>query len=241
MSIPIIGLTTRHEATKQGLSAVVLLRVYVRAMVAAGGVPVLIPSELPEEYWRELYARLDGILFAGGGDIARESFGGEDHPRISEVDGERDALEIAMLQTAIQDGKPFLGICRGCQIVNVALGGMLYTDIADQKPGALKHDYYPDWPRDYIAHPVKVNDDSRLAALLGETALNVNSLHHQGISYLAPALKAVAFAPDGLVEAVELLGHPFGFAVQWHPEWLTDQPAMRRLFSAFVEACGSKT
>lgn len=241
MSIPIIGLTTRHEATKQGLPAVVLLRVYVKAMVEAGSAPVLIPSELPEEHWRGLYARLDGILFTGGGDIARDRFGGEDHPRLGEVDAERDALEIAILQAAIQDDKPFLGICRGCQVVNVALDGTLYTDIADQRPDALKHDYYPDWPRNYIAHPVKVNDDSRLAALLGETALNVNSLHHQGICHLAPALEAVAFAPDGLVEAVELPGHHFGFAVQWHPEWLTDQAAMRRLFRAFVEACGSKT
>jgi putative glutamine amidotransferase len=116
------------------------------------------------------------------------------------------------------------------------LGGTLYTHIGDQFPGALRHDWYPDIPRTYLAHPVRVEEGSRIGEIVGEPLLQVNSLHHQGIKYLSPGLRAVAFAPDGIVEAVELPEHPFGLAVQWHPEWLTDQDSMRRLFSAFVEA-----
>ncbi len=238
MSIPIIGLTTYHGKSEYGFPAVMLLRAYLAAVIQAGGAPVLLPSELPLESWKTLYRHLDGVLLTGGGDIAIQHFQGEPHPKISEIDQERDALELNLLHDLIEDGKPFLGICRGFQAVNVALGGTLYTHIADQLPNALKHDYYPDWPRDHPAHPVRVGADSRLADILGETELTVNSLHHQGARDLGPALAPAVYSPDGLVEALELPGHPFGIGVQWHPEWLTDQPAAQRLFRAFVEAAG---
>ena len=122
--------------------------------------------------------------------------------------------------------------------MNVALGGTLYTHIQDQMPGALKHDYYPDLPRNYLAHTVDVKAGSRLADILGEPKPQVNSLHHQGLSQIASPLVTTAFAPDGLVEAVELPEHPYAIGVQWHPEWITDQPAMQRLFRSFVEAAG---
>ena len=136
----------------------------------------------------------------------------------------------------LEKGKPFFGICRGAQVVNVALGGNLYTHIEDQHPDALKHDYYPDYPRNRLSHPVRVEEGSRLAGIVDEPVLQVNSLHHQGIKGLAPTLKPVAYAPDGIIEAVELSDHPFGLAVQWHPEWLTDQQPMRNLFKAFVDS-----
>jgi putative glutamine amidotransferase len=112
----------------------------------------------------------------------------------------------------------------------------LYADIAEQVPGAEKHDYYPDWDRDFLSHPISVQPDSRLASILGNNSTAVNSLHHQAIRDLAPGLVATAHAPDGIIEAVELLQHPFGLAVQWHPEWLTAHSQMRRLFAAFIEA-----
>lgn len=202
----------------------------------AGGVPVLIPSELNEDDWMDLYAHLDGILLSGGGDIALERFNGSPHPRVVGVDERRDALEFGLLHSAIQQGKPFLGICRGSQVVNVGLGGTLYTHVKAQHPDSLKHDYYPGYPRNHLAHPVRVEEGSRLAEILGEPVLQVNSLHHQGIKDLAPKLKPVAYAPDGLIEAVELSDHPFGLAVQWHPEWLTDQQHARNLFTAFVDS-----
>jgi putative glutamine amidotransferase len=238
MVYPLIGVTTYHGKNDAGLPVVALLRAYVDAIVQAGGVPVLIPSSLPEEIHREFCARLDGVMFTGGGDVALDRFDGIPHPSVDNVDLERDSIEVSLLETLIQKGKPFLGICRGFQIINVALGGTLYTHIIDQLPGALKHDYYPVIPRNYLAHTVKMVDGTNLAGILGEVELPVNSLHHQGAKELASLLRPAAYAPDGLLEAVELPGHPFGIAVQWHPEWLTDQLATRRLFRAFVEAAG---
>jgi putative glutamine amidotransferase len=237
MPVPLIGLTTYNDKNQYGFPVAALMHKYILAVSEAGGTPVLIPSGLKEDPRSTLLERLDGILFTGGGDIATETFGGEPHPLVAAVDPARDSLELALFKAAASDGKPFLGICRGFQVVNVALGGTLYTDIADQRPGAIKHDYNPGTQRQVLAHEVRVDSDTRLAEITGEPVLKVNSLHHQGAKELAAALKSVACAPDGLVEAVVLPGHPFGLAVQWHPEWLTDQPAMRKLFFAFVAAC----
>jgi putative glutamine amidotransferase len=236
MTYPIIGVTTYQGKDNINLPIVALLRAYVDALVQAGGVPLLIPSNLTNEIRRELYRRLDGIMFTGGGDIALDRFSGEPHARVDDVDPERDSTELSLLDTLVQDEKPFLGICRGLQVINVGLGGTLYTNIEDQLPDALKHDYYPDFPRNYLAHEVKVVGGTRLMNILGETDLSVNSRHHQGAKDIPAALKPAAYAPDGLVEAVELPNHPFGIAVQWHPEWLPDQPATQQLFRSFVEA-----
>jgi putative glutamine amidotransferase len=238
MALPVIGVTTSYGKNKSGYPIIFLLRAYTNALIEAGGVPVLIPSDLVQEGWHALYTRLDGILFTGGGDISLEHFKGEDNPKIDGVEPERDVLELGLLKAAVDDGKPFLGICRGIQLMNVGLGGTLLTDIADQKPGALKHDYSPKYPRDLLAHTVEVLSGTRMAEILGETRLQVNSLHHQGLKDVAPGAKAVAFSPDDLVEGLEIPGHPFGLAVQWHPEWLTAQEAARRLFRAFIQAAG---
>jgi putative glutamine amidotransferase len=121
-------------------------------------------------------------------------------------------------------------------VINVARGGSLYEDITDQHPGALKHDCYPDWPRDHLAHEVDIEPDSQLAQVLGRSHERVNSLHHQAIRQVSPELRTTAHAPDGIIEAVELPGHPFGLAVQWHPECLQAYAPMRLLFQAFVNA-----
>ena len=236
MKTPIIGLTTYHGNNEQGFPAVMLLRAYVKAVIEAGGTPLLVPTDLPATLHQELVERLDGILFTGGGDISLRCFDGESHPRIHMVDELRDALEISLFQVSLQQKKSILGICRGCQLINVALGGSLYTHIEDQHVNAIKHDYYPAIPRSYIAHGVHLDEESRLAGYLGKTELEVNSLHHQGLNRVAAALQAVARAPDGLVEAVEISELPFVIGVQWHPEWLTHQPAAQALFKAFVES-----
>jgi putative glutamine amidotransferase len=234
---PIIGITTHDSQSASGLPIVALQTNYIQAILQAGGLPVLLPSQLNQEEWMELYPRLDGLLLTGGGDIALKYFSGTDHPKIGDVDEERDTLELPLLRAAAANGKPFLGICRGCQVVNVALGGTLYTHIPDQLATDIRHDCYPDIPRTHLAHPVRIVEGSQMAEIVGEALLQVNSLHHQGLKDLAPALKAVGYAPDGLVEAVELPGHPFGVAVQWHPEWLRDQEPTWRLFRAFIAAC----
>ena len=232
MTTPLIGITTYRATNNAGNPILALGENYVKSVAQAGGIPVLLPLELPEDQLDSLLSRLDGALFSGGGDIDPALYGMESAPEVKGVSPERDRTEIRMLKAAVSRGLPFLGICRGLQVINVALGGTLYTDIAAQRPNALKHDYYPDYPRDLRPHTVTIQPGSRLHATLGLTETPVNSLHHQGIRDLAEPLRPVAFAPDGLVEGIELPDHPFGLGVQWHPEWLT----ARALFRAFVEA-----
>lgn len=235
MTRPLIGITTRNNKDADGHPTVSLQHAYIDAVVEAGGIALPIPCNLPEEVLMDLYSRLDGILFSGGGDISLDRFSGSPHPRIGGVDPMRDAAELSLLRSAAEYGKPMLGICRGAQLMNVALGGTLYTHLRDQLPNALDHDY-PGNLRRVLVHPVNVDESSRLAEIFGETFLNVNSLHHQGLKDIAPGLRVAGHAPDGLVEAVEIPYHPFAVAVQWHPEWLIDQLPMQRLFESFVSA-----
>lgn len=236
MSYPVIGVTSMRRKNQQGMQLVSLAEAYVEALTQAGLCPVLIPSGMPEQGVDDLLERLDGVLFTGGGDIATDNYRAQEHPKVNEVEEDRDRLELLLLERVVEDGKPFMGICRGLQLINVGLGGSLYADIADLVPGADKHDYFPDWERDYLSHTVSVQTGSRLASILGSNTSQVNSLHHQAIHELAPDLVATAHAPDGIIEAVELPHHPFGMAVQWHPEWLTAYSPMRALFSAFADA-----
>lgn len=234
---PLIGITTNQSQNASGQPTVMLMQSYINAVIQAGGVPVLIPSLISEDGWETAYSRLDGILFSGGGDIGLEFSPGEPHPRIDGVDLSRDSIELKMIQAAAADGKPFLGICRGCQVMNVALGGTLYTHISDQLPNALDHSY-PGNMRTVLVHEIKIDEGTRVADIFGEPIIQVNSLHHQGLKDIASSLRVAGIAPDGLVEAVELIDHPFGIAVQWHPEWLMDQQGTRNLFNKFVKIAG---
>jgi putative glutamine amidotransferase len=232
---PIIGITSGQVNNSYGQTTIQLTKAYVDSITQAGGVPVVIPSTLDPTALEVLYARLDGILFSGGGDIAVERFAGEVHPRVEDVDPGRDSVELSLLHEAAAGGKPFLGICRGCQLVNVGLGGSLYTHLADQLPGALDHSY-PGNMRAVLVHEVQVQEGTLAASVLEEPIIHVNSHHHQGLKEIAPRLRVAGRAPDGLVEAIELPEHPFGLAVQWHPEWLRDQQSTRNLFRKFVQA-----
>jgi len=236
MSGPLIGVTAAHTTSKSGARFVSVADAYLKALSQARACPVIIPLGLPDSTLMELSRHLDGVLFTGGGDIQPSVYGEQSRPEVSEIDADRDRIEFLLLNNVIDNGVPFLGICRGLQVINVGLGGTLYADISTQRPGALKHDFYPDWPRDYLAHDVQIDENSRLAKILGESYSMVNSLHHQAVRRVAPGVLATAYSPDGLVEALEVGDHPFGLAVQWHPEWLTEYAQMRALFRAFVEA-----
>jgi putative glutamine amidotransferase len=240
MRIPLIGLTTFRTESKTGLNLAGVTEAYIQAVILAGAGPVLIPVGLQGAAQEALFSRLDGILFTGGGDIDPAFYGEPDHPKVDDVDLDRDRLEFDLLRRAVSAKMPFLGICRGLQLVNVGLGGTLYPDIADRVPGASRHDYYPSWPRDHLAHPVTVGEGSLLASILREKELPVNSRHHQAVAHLAPGALPSAYSPDGIVEALEIQDHPFGLAVQWHPECLTAHPPMRALFAAFVRAAGGR-
>ena len=245
MSAPLIGITTSRSFTEAGRVLISMNEAYVQSVVRAGGVPVLIPTGIPASTWDGILSHLSGVLITGGGDVDPARFNGESHPAVYGIDAERDQIEITLVQKSAAANRPLLGICRGIQVINVALGGTLYADIAGLKPGAIKHDWFPDWPRDTLSHEVTLAEDSQIIHYLGidhtthPPAIKVNSMHHQGLRDLAPSLKPVAFSQDGLVEAVELAGHSYGLGVQWHPECLPDSPPMQSLFRSFIIAANS--
>jgi putative glutamine amidotransferase len=237
MAKALIGITCSRTQSEYGYPQFALPETYVRAVVKAGANPVVIPSDLPGDVLVDLVNQIDGLLLSGGGDIEPRHYQTEKHPSLSYVDPDRDRTEFYLLEHLLACEKPFLAICRGIQILNVALGGTLYVDIPSQLPGALKHDYNPgEIPLDFLAHGVQLEKSSRLAGIVRTTAMEVNSTHHQGIRELAVDLKAVAYAPDGLVEAVELNDYGFGIGVQWHPERLVVHAPMLALFQVFVKA-----
>jgi len=236
---PTIGLTTlalapagTHRASRLAQN-----RTYVQAVVRAGGLPLLIPHLEDRALLRTVYERLDGLLLPGGEDIHPGHFREAIHDRCRSISPERDATELPLARWAMEEGKPVLGICRGVQVMNVALGGSLYQDIGAQCPGAGRHDWYPGFPRNLLAHGITLVDGTNLARMLDGSALEVNSLHHQSVKDLAPAMELAAVALDGIVEAVEVRDHPFAIGVQWHPEELAPSDARhQRLFDALVRA-----
>jgi putative glutamine amidotransferase len=235
---PLIGIPGRcDQSSRSGSPIFAQNRTYVEAVTTAGGAPVLIPPNLDEGALRAIYERLDGLLLAGGEDIHPKHYGEAVHEKCGQSDEGRDAVELTLAGWALAEGLPILAICRGIQVLNVAAGGTLYQDIASQVPDSLKHDCWPDYPRNHLAHRVTVNGDSHLAAILGQSRVGVNSMHHQAVKDLAPRFRVVGRAPDDLIEAIEGRDHPFALGVQWHPEDLAeDAPPMRRLLEEFVSA-----
>ncbi len=238
MTAPLIGITTGIRPDEDGFERVVLGHTYVDAVIRAGGIPVMIPANLPASLFADVMQRVDGLIFPGGPDIDPVIFHGDPHPRVYGIDARRDTLELELTRMAAAAKKPFLGICRGIQVINVALGGTLYTDIEGFAPGGEKHDYHPGFPYDYKAHPVTVSEGSLLHHIVNAGAVRVNSLHHQAIKDVAPVLTPIGYSHDHLVEAVELPDHPFGLGVQWHPEWLPEEPQMQAIFRALIQAAG---
>jgi putative glutamine amidotransferase len=213
---------------------------YVNGVLDAGGVPVLLPPLTDLVALRALFERMDGILLAGGEDVAPEIYNEQQHPQLGSVSTERDAAELMLARWAVEEGKPLLGICRGIQVLNVALGGTLWQDLLAQCPGVQDHqsgEKAQCW--DTFDHTLQLDTDSLLATLLHTTALGVNSLHHQAVNQVGQGLRVVGRAPDGVVEAVEGTGDGFVVAVQCHPEqlWQGPDPRWRNVFRAFVEAC----
>jgi len=217
---------------------------YVRVLSSLGALPWLIPL-LPDDQptLRAVYDRLDGLFLTGGVDVDPACYGEAKQPQCGHTDADRDAVELLLVRWAVADGKPILAVCRGFQVLNVALGGTLYQDVAHDCPETIKHDYFPtadgDPTRDYVAHDVRVDPGTRLGLYLGAGAVPVNSMHHQGIKRLAPGLLASAWAPDGLIEGVEGTNGHYLVGVQWHPEELTGMDGMRRLFTEFLAAAGA--
>lgn len=231
---PLIGITCATHGTESGRPLFGLYQSYARAVAAAGGAPVLIPSLGASEMdsLRSLFESIDGLLLPGGADIQPSTYGAEPHPKLGGVDASLDDTELRLARWALAEQVAVLGICRGQQTLNVAAGGTLYQDIPSELPDALTHRVEP---RNAIAHDIHVEADSRLADLLGATDIPVNSLHHQAVREVAPGFEVVARAPDGVIEGLERPDHPFAVSVQFHPEELVPgHEASERLFTRFI-------
>lgn len=205
-------------------------RFYVEGVERAGGAPVILPVLDPDAV-DDLLPALDGVLLTGGGDVAPSRYGARPVAETHNVDPLRDAFEIRLIEAAIAADRPLLATCRGMQVLNVAMGGSLIQHVphATGQP----HDH-PDRWREGV-HRVKIEPDSHLAEALGATEVEVNSIHHQAVDVAAPGTRAVAWAEDDTVEAIEVPGSPHVVAVQWHPELLEDWPEQQGLFRQLVE------
>lgn len=233
MTAPIVGITMYG---RDGQGRYSLPADYVAAVERAGAVPVLIPP-LPAHAQRYLEL-VDGLVLAGGGDLDPAHYGGNAHDTLYSIDAQRDALELELARRIVARRQPTLAICRGLQVLNVALGGTLIEHL----PAVVGEDVlHRAPPREPTPHAVRLAPGSRLAAIAGTTECAPMSWHHQAIRTVAPGLEVVARAPDGTIEAVEAPAHPWLIAVQWHPE-LTAQrdPAQQRLFDALVQAIQTK-
>ncbi|HJC47266.1 MAG TPA: gamma-glutamyl-gamma-aminobutyrate hydrolase family protein [Candidatus Lachnoclostridium pullistercoris] len=237
MKRPLIGVTASHDTDNDRLF---INSAYLQAVRTAGGIPVILPMEISEEDLRTLVTEVDGVLFTGGDDIHPFLYGEETNAKCGAVSQPRDSMEMALVPLAMEFGRPILGICRGIQILNTALGGTLYQDIPTQFVSELSIAHRQPFAYKVPSHTVDVIPGTLLSRILGEehASIAVNSMHHQAIKDVAPGLEVCAYAPDHMIESVYAPDYPFLLGVQWHPEHLAPiHPDAAKLFSAFVEAC----
>ena len=231
MKKPVIGIIPSQQ---NQFSEYKLKKVYVQAVQAAGGLPLLIPFSADHELIQLYLARLDGLLLTGGLDLDPYLYGEEPEPGLGAIDPERDHFEILLAQLAYQQQVPTLGICKGLQVLNVAAGGSLIQDLSSR--GEKVYQHYQDAPRAYPTHQVTINQSSNLYRIIQKEKIRVNSLHHQAIKEVAPNFRVAAKSGDGIIEAIENKGPGFVLGIQWHPEemWAEERTAYQ-LFLALVK------
>jgi len=210
---------------------------YSQAVLNCGGAPLLVPISQSKGSLSVICSLLDGLILSGGPDINPRFYKDEPHQGLKDVDESQDEMELELTRQALAAGVPILGICRGLQLLNVAMGGTLYQDIASQVPKACNH--APRADRGTVTHTVRIKPNTRLQDALQRSSLLVNSKHHQAVKAPAPGLVISAVATDGIIEALEDPNQPFVMGVQWHPEglWKKDVAA-RRLFKALLTTAG---
>ena len=243
---PLIGVTTSEVRTADNVTLtphgepprreMALGLTYLRAIERAGGLPVVIPP-LPVDAIPALLENLHGVLLSGGPDIHPEAYGESPHSELGPTWRDLDTTELALARLATETGLPTLAISRGAQALNIARGGTLFQHLPERFGRAIQHRDLGN--RSSSTHPVEIAEDSSLARATGCTKLMVNSYHHQATSGLGRGVRAVAWAPDGVVEAIEVPRSSFIVGVQWHAESMSDSPAQGRLFRAFVAAASA--
>lgn len=252
---PIIGITANYSYDGSGEFAEgigakeqewqLIADDYISSVARAGGIPLILPVVRKDKGWevtQRLMDCVDGVLFSGGNDIDPLLFGEKTTGKTGPVMPERDQQELFMLRTLLEETKkPILGICRGIQLINVALGGTLIQHIPDE--GLTAHTL-PMYPRQVPSHRVDIQEGTLLYDLVGTTKLPVNSFHHMAVKDLAPRLKVTARSEDGVIEAVELTENPDGrffLGVQWHPEMMAFANDIQQgIITAFVDSCKNK-
>lgn len=232
MNCPMIGIVPLVDADRDSYW---MLPGYMKGLTKAGGIPVMLPLSADRDTLTQLAKQLDGFLFSGGQDVAPAVYGEQPIPACGPLCPERDAMERALLPLVWEMDKPVLGICRGIQLLNAVLGGTLYQDLPTQTVSEVQH--HQDPPYDKPVHEAALVEHTPLYMKLKRSRISVNSCHHQGIRELAPKLRAMAYAPDGMIEAVYAPDRTFVWAVQWHPEFFSvDDEISRTIFGAFVDA-----
>lgn len=222
---PVIGITCNYNQGEQQFS---LREYYCDSISAVGGLPLILPLADQIDIGAAYFQLCDGLLFSGGGDVDPYLYAQAADKNLGQVSPRRDGFEIQLARMALAVGKPALGICRGCQILNIAAGGTLVQDI--------KSNYLHDQkaPRDYPIHDILIESDSLLESIMQTDRIRVNSFHHQAVDKTGDGIVICAFAGDGIAEAVESRTGSFYLGVQWHPECMQDQYS-RNLFIALVE------
>ena len=210
---------------------------YINAITKFGGVPIILPN-LQEDAIESIVELLDGLLLTGGGDIDPTLFNEEPHQNLGTITPERDEFEIAIIQKMMKLNKPIFGICRGLQILNIAIGGDMYQDIYMQSQNnLLQHTQFA--PRSHTSHFVHVIEGSKLGDIVQVEKFKVNSFHHQAVRKIPTDFKASAIASDGIIEAFESMNHKFVMGLQWHPECLLSKNdhASIAIFETFILSC----
>ncbi len=229
MTRPLIGITTYGIDEKDQYA---LPAAYVACVRRAGGIAVLLPPG--EEALQPLIDRLQGVILAGGGDLDPALYGGRNSAAIYMVDTQRDRCELALVRAVLARRSPCLGICRGIQVINVALGGTLVEHLPDEVGETVLHRAPPRQP---VEHEINLQAASRLAGIMGRTRIRAASWHHQAVRRPGKDLQVVGHAPDGTIEAIEMTGHPWLIGIQWHPELTAaEDPLQQKLFESLVEA-----
>lgn len=237
---PIIGInmdvaSSRSDDESTASSSSVGLRLsssYVDAVTSAGGIPVVLPPVQDPAMIRRYVAMCDGFVFVGGADIDPARYGAEPHPTVRFLHPRRESFDFALMDAVLKSRKPMLGVCGGCQELNVALGGTLIQDIPSETSSTINH---KPGGRDFV-HDIEIKPNTKLADLLATTSLSVNSIHHQAVGIAGKNIRISARAPDGTIEAIEMPGQHFVLGVQWHPEALTQHPEHLGVYKGLVDA-----